>query len=189
MHIDMQTKLLAQLELIGDANLPAWTDVITVKQSADELQAVIESVLRGKLLLEILNRLPPEAAWLGYDDDHSRIVNTRSPYAPCFLEDVNVCLRMHPNVAVCFGMGSSSDPTNGAWLGYMRLGDPTGQQTIHDKVYAEANEREQKSDDAGWYRFQHWHPDYENRFVEEQASTIVGRLIDMRDGLAARLMT
>jgi hypothetical protein len=52
MNIDMQTKLLAQLQRIGDANLPAWTDVVTVKQSAEALQPALESVLRGKLLLD-----------------------------------------------------------------------------------------------------------------------------------------
>jgi hypothetical protein len=139
-----------------------------------------------------LNLLPSDATWLGSGIDHSRIVNMRSPYAPCFLENVNVCLRMHPNVAVCFGMGPPTDPTNptnGAWLGYMRLGDPTEQQTIQDKVYAEANERGWESDDEGWYRCEAWAENYGNRFVEELAPTIAGRLVEMRDRLADRLKT
>jgi hypothetical protein len=38
MHTDMQTQLLAQLQRLGDPDLPAWTDVITVKQSSEALQ-------------------------------------------------------------------------------------------------------------------------------------------------------
>jgi hypothetical protein len=84
-------------------------------------------------------------------------------------------------------MGPPTNPqTNGAWLGYMRLGDPAGQQAVQDKVYAEASQRGHESEEEGWYRFRTWGENYGN-CLEELAPTIAGWLVDMRDKLVDRL--
>jgi len=181
MELDMNTKILAQLEQAGDAALPTWADVVAVKQSAEALQPCVESVLRGKLLLAIFDGLPPEDAWLCLDNDHSRRVNVNSPYDQCFLEDMNVCLHADDRVAVCFGAG----PTT-VWLGYMKIGDPTG-QNVEEMVLQETSAWQQVDSGDEWYKYRWWHEIYCDKYVENLAPKIIGQLTDMRNSLAARL--
>ena len=142
-------------------------------------------MLRGKLLMAILQRFPPESLWLCFDSDHTRRVTVSTPYDQCFLENMNVCLRADDSVAVCFG-ASPGSPTN-VWLGYMRTGSQERDKAVEDIVFQEATSREQHECEDGWYKFQSWEEKYCDRYIENLAPTVIGWLIDMRDTLQERL--
>jgi hypothetical protein len=178
----MKTKILEQLEKAG-ANyaLPTWADVETVKQSAESLQQCFESVLRGKLLVAILQRFP-ESAWLCLDNDKTVKVTVSTPYDQRFLENVNVCLSTDQNVNVCFGAGPCS-----LWLGYMRAGSQEGQKAVEDIVFQEAEARQHYQCEDGWYKHRDFQEKYCDKYVENLAPIMIERLVEMRDSLQDRL--
>ncbi len=170
--------------------LPTWSQVESLFNSATKLKECLESVLRGKLLLNIRSILQQQGGdvWLCLDDDNCRNgdsmeeIKVDSPYDEHFADEVNLCVRADATVSVCFGASPSR-----FWIGYMRSGSQKKQKEIEPLVLSEAQERLTSPEKFGpWYALA-WREDVTYDNCAAKSSAIAGELLEMRNGLVDQL--
>ncbi len=183
----MKANILKQIEQAEQNNsLPSWSQVESLRNSADELKQCLESVLRGKLLLKIRNILEQqgEDVWLCLEDESTKKIKVDSRDDEQFGVNVLLCVRADSAVSLCFG-ASPKDPF---WIGYLRSGSKGEQKKIEPLVLSEAQEHLTgivgKNDPYyawGWRRGL----TYDNCVANSPA--IAEKLVEMRNSLVDKL--
>jgi len=180
---NMSREILDKLKQAYDENkFPSRSAVGHLVESANSLKGCHESVLRGKLLLQIKSLLPEiEGVWFCVDGNPEKI-DLNSPFDDRFLGSVDLCIGVGDTVSVCFG-GSGG----GYWFGYMRSNkeDPN-----EGDIFLEAKEHlENITSDNSYYAYEMTQNVTDEQIDQDKSTTgrLVKTLVKMRDSLADRL--
>lgn len=186
-ELKMNHEILKQLEQAEKKNLlPTWSQVESLQKSAIELKQCLESVVRGKMLLEIqkiLLQRQVKDVWLCLETEPTEEIKDASPYDERFGANVDLCVFADDTVSVCFGGGPE-----GFWLGYMRSDSPDKQKKMEQSILSEAQERIKsiEGNDKTWYAWV-WRREVTYDNCEVNSSPIAEKLVDMRNSLVDRL--
>jgi hypothetical protein len=185
-ELKMNHELLKQLAEAEKRNrLPTWSQVESLQKSAVELKQCLESVLRGKLLLEIQRILQEQHVnvWLCLESEPTEKISAVDAYDERFGDSVDLCVHADANVNVCFGGNN-----DGFWLGYMRSGSSDNQKKVEPFILSEAQSRIKSSEgnDKTWYAWV-WRKEITYGNCLDNSSRIAELLVDMRKRLVDRL--
>jgi glutathione peroxidase-family protein len=185
-ELKMNHELLKQLAEAEKRNrLPTWSQVESLQKSAVELKQCLESVLRGKLLLEIQRILQEQhvVVWLCLESEPTEKISVIDAYDERFGDSVDLCVHADANVSVCFGGNN-----DGFWLGYMRSGSSDNQKRVEPFILSEAQSciKSSEGNDKTWYAWV-WRKEITYGNCLANSSSIADKLVDMRNRLVDRL--
>ena len=128
----MQTQILERLsnyehELCKDIQ-HQYKDLNTLVTAIQSIQACLQAVLRGKLILGVCQNLKDNRLDFSYYDASGRKVDEQfvnhgmSPFNPGFLNEYKVGIKLNDNCVLCIAV-SPDDKDRPCWFGIMRDSD------------------------------------------------------------------
>jgi len=183
----MSAELLKKLQEASDSGtrLPTWNEAHNLIAAATELESCLRSVLRGKVLLGIQQRLKdqgfipmPEL----YNNTGITIKGLSSPFDPLFKDEANLGLLVRDRVIVCVGACNELDDCP-VYIGYMVNGQPTGAFSAVLEVQAQqhlGDKEDRVTDLPSWFAYAYdKQVTYDNAADEKTITSLTDKLFLM----------